>query len=159
MTTTSISPLKAGDAAPDFNVQLENGKQVSLASFRGKKLVLFFYPRDNTPTCTIEACNLRDHYRKLEKAGYVVIGVSPDTARKHQNFIDKFKLPYHLIVDGDLNMIKDYGIWGWKKFMGREYDGLHRTTFVIDEKGVIIEKIFPVKSKEHAEQILATEHA
>lgn len=149
-----MTHLKAGDKAPDFEGLNQNGETIALADYKGKKLVLFFYPKDNTPTCTVEACNLRDHENKLKKAGYEIIGISPDTQRKHQNFIKKFELPYPLIADTERTMIEAYGVWGPKKFMGKEYDGLHRTTFLIDEKGEIERVIQKVKSKEHAAQIL-----
>ncbi len=150
----TMTHLKEGDKAPDFSAINENNETVSLSDFAGKKLVLFFYPKDNTPGCTAEACSLRDHYTELKNAGFELLGVSPDSAKKHTNFIKKFDLPFSLLVDSELEMTKAYGIWGPKKFMGREFDGLHRTTFVIDENGTI-EKIFAkVKTKEHAEQIL-----
>lgn len=149
-----MTQLKAGDKAPDFQGLNQNGETIALSDYKGKKLVLFFYPKDNTPTCTVEACNLRDHEGKLKQAGYEIIGISPDTQRKHQNFIKKFELPYPLIADTERKMIEAYGVWGPKKFMGKEYDGLHRTTFLIDEEGKIERVIQKVKSKEHATQIL-----
>ena len=152
-----MTHLKIGDKAPDFKGTIENGQQVSLADFSGKKLVVFFYPADNTPTCTKEACNLRDNYRDFQKGGYEVLGVSPDSERKHVNFINKFELPYHLIADTDKEMLKAYGVWGPKKFMGREFIGVHRVTFVIDEEGIIENIIEKVKAKEHARQILGVE--
>lgn len=151
-----MTHLKAGDKAPNFEALNQNGETISLADYKGKKLVLFFYPKDNTPTCTVEACNLRDNEAILQKAGYEIVGVSPDTEKKHQNFIKKFDLTYPLIADTDRKVIEAYGVWGPKKFMGREYDGLHRTTFLIDEKGKIERVIEKVKSKEHSTQILAT---
>jgi len=149
-----LKSLKAGDKAPNFKLENEKNEIVKLSDFKGKKLVLYFYPKDNTPTCTVEACNLRDNYKALMKAGYTVLGVSPDSAKKHQNFIEKFDLPFSLLCDVDSVMSKDYGVWGYKKFMGKEYDGMHRTTFLINEKGRIDEVIYKVKSKVHAEQIL-----
>ncbi len=146
--------LKAGDKAPNFKLQNEKEELVKLSDFKGKKLVLFFYPKDNTPTCTIEACNLRDNYKALQKAGYTILGISPDSAKKHQNFIKKFDLPFSLLCDTESEMSKAYGVWGYKKFMGKEYDGMHRTTFLINAKGKIDEVIYSVKSKVHAEQIL-----
>lgn len=149
-----MTTLKEGDKAPDFTSKNEKGRKVALEKYRGKKLILFFYPQDNTPTCTVEACNLRDNYRKLKKAGFQLLGVSPDSARKHQNFKNKFNLPFPLLVDTDLDVIKAYKVWGPKKTFGHHYDGLYRTTFVIDEEGMI-EKIFTkVESKRHADQIL-----
>ena len=149
-----MTHLKAGGKAPNFKGKDENGNSVSLADFNGKKLILYFYPADNTPTCTVEACNLRDSFDTLKKEGYAILGVSPDSAKKHQNFIKKHNLPFPLLVDEDLAITKAYGVWGLKKTFGREYEGLLRTTFVIDEKSVI-EKIFDkVESKRHAGQIL-----
>lgn len=151
-----MTNLKAGDKAPDFTGINELGTEVSLTDFKGKKLILFFYPKDNTPTCTVEVCNLRDHYAELKEKGFELLGVSPDTAKKHQNFIAKHELPFNLLVDSDLEVIKAYDIWGPKKFMGRTFDGLHRTTFVINEMGIIDAVFTKVKSKEHAQQILET---
>lgn len=149
-----MSQLKEGQKAPDFKALDENGNTVSLSDFKGKKLILYFYPADNTPTCTSEACNLRDNFDTLKKEGYHVLGVSPDSAKKHQNFIKKHNLPFPLLVDEDLTIIKAYGVWGQKMMYGKEYEGLLRTTFVIDEDGTI-EKIFDkVDSKRHAGQIL-----
>lgn len=149
-----MSQLKEGQKAPDFKALDENGNTVSLSDFKGKKLILYFYPADNTPTCTSEACNLRDNFDTLKKEGYHVLGVSPDSAKKHQNFIKKHNLPFPLLVDEDLTIIKAYGVWGQKMMYGKEYEGLLRTTFVIDEDSTI-EKIFDkVDSKRHAEQIL-----
>lgn len=140
--------------APDFKGKDQDGNTVSLKELRGKKVVLFFYPKDNTPTCTVEACNLRDNYAELKKKGYVVIGISADDERSHQKFINKHKLPYTLIADTDMKIIRAYDVWGRKKFMGREFDGIVRTTFVIDEQGKIEKVITRVKSKDHAGQIL-----
>jgi peroxiredoxin Q/BCP len=149
-----VTSLKEGMKAPAFKAQDQDGNTVSLKDFEGKKVALFFYPKDNTPTCTVEACNLRDNYSKLLKAGYAVIGVSADTEKSHKKFIEKHKLPFPLLVDTDMKIIKAYDVWGLKQFMGREFDGIIRTTFVIDEKGKIEKVITKVKSKEHAEQIL-----
>ena len=149
-----MTNLKKGDKAPDFTCADENGKMISLSDFKGKKLVLYFYPKDNTPGCTAESCNLRDNYSKMLKAGFEVLGVSADDQGKHLKFIDKFDLPFHLLADVDKEVIKAYGVWGLKKFMGKEYDGIHRTTFVINEEGFIDEVITKVKTKAHAEQIL-----
>jgi peroxiredoxin Q/BCP len=149
-----ITHLNEGDKAPNFEGLDQNGATIKLSDYKGKKVVLYFYPKDNTPTCTVESCNLRDNETLLKSKGFEIIGVSPDTQKKHQNFIAKYSLPFPLIADTDLEVIKAYGVWGHKKFMGKEYDGLHRTTFVIGETG-IIEKIFKkVKSKEHTKQIL-----
>ena len=149
-----MTKLKEGDKAPPINALDESGNQLTLDQYAGKKVILFFYPKDNTPTCTVESCNLRDHYADLKKKGFEVIGVSADTERKHRNFIDKFSLPYRLIADTERKVITDYDVWGPKKFMGKTYDGIHRVTFVIDEKGKIEKVITKVKSKIHAEQIL-----
>lgn len=150
-----MTTLKAGDKAPDFNIPNQNGEMTSLKDFKGKKLVLFFYPKDNTPGCTAEACDLRDNIDALTKAGYNILGISPDSEKKHQNFIKKFNLPFPLLADTEQAMLQAYGCWGQKKFMGKEYIGVHRTTFLIDEKGKIEEVIHKVKTKEHAAQILS----
>ena len=149
-----MTNLKAGDKAPEIHGTDENGQPLSLKDFAGKKLILYFYPADNTPTCTTESCNLRDNFDDLKKKGYTVLGVSPDSAKKHQNFIKKFDLPFPLLVDDEMKTIKDYGVWGMKKTFGKEYMGLMRTTFVIDEKGTIEQVITKVTSKRHSEQIL-----
>lgn len=146
--------LQVGDKAPAFSGKIESGETVSLADYKGKKLVLFFYPKDNTPGCTAEACNLRDNYSELKNAGFELLGVSPDSERKHQNFIKKFSLPFPLLADTEQEALKAYGVWGPKKFMGREYIGVHRTTFVIDENGIIEAVIDKVKTKDHTAQIL-----
>ena len=151
--------LKVGDKAPDWVGKDEEGKKISLAQFKGKKLVLYFYPKDNTPTCTVQACNLRDERQVLKDNGYEVVGVSADGERKHQNFINKFELNFPLVADTEKELIKAYGVWGWKKFMGREYEGIIRTTFVIDEQGMIEKIINKVKAKQHSEQILESEEA
>ena len=149
-----ITHLNEGDKAPNFEGLDQDGNTVKLSDYKGKKLVLYFYPKDNTPTCTVESCNLRDNETLLKSKGFEIIGVSPDSQKKHQNFIKKHSLPFPLIADTELEVIKAYGVWGRKKFMGREYDGLHRTTFVVGEDGTI-ERVFKkVKSKTHAEQIL-----
>lgn len=140
-----------------FKAKDENGNTVSLSDFKGKKLVLYFYPADNTPTCTVEACNLRDNFEVLRKAGYEILGVSPDSAKKHQNFIKKHDLPFPLLVDEDLTIIKAYDVWGPKVTFGKAYDGLLRTTFIINKKGIIERVIDKVESKRHTEQILAGE--
>jgi peroxiredoxin Q/BCP len=146
--------LTEGDKAPAFKSKDQNGKPVSLSDFKGKKVALYFYPEDDTPTCTIEACNLRDNYSLLETSGIVVLGVSPDDEKKHKKFEEKFNLPFTLVVDQDKKIINKYGVWGEKNLYGRKYMGLHRTTFLIDEKG-IIKKIFrKPRSKMHSEEIL-----
>lgn len=146
--------LTEGDKAPAFKSKDQNGKAISLSDFKGKKLALYFYPEDDTPTCTIEACNLRDNYSLLKKNGIVVLGVSPDDEKKHKKFEQKFDLPFTLVVDIDKKIIDKYGVWGEKNLYGRKYMGLHRTTFLIDEKGMI-KKIFKKpRSKMHSEEIL-----
>lgn len=146
--------LKEGDKAPAFELEDQTGSTRSLKDYKGKKLVIYFYPKDNTPTCTVEACNLRDNYKQLQKEGYEVVGVSPDSIKRHQNFIAKFDLPFTLLADPDKEMAKAYGVWGEKKFMGKVSDGIYRTTFLISEKGKIDRIIEKVKSKIHSEQIL-----
>lgn len=146
--------LKIGDKAPDFKVNNQKGERVQLKDFLGKKIVLFFYPKASTPGCTMEAKNLRDNYAEFTKKGYDVIGVSADSERRQLNFSVKNELPYNLLADEEKEVINAYGVWGLKKFMGREYDGIHRTTFVIDEKGFIEDIITKVKTKVHTEQIL-----
>ena len=146
--------LNVGDKAPDFVALNEFGQSISLSEFLGKKVVLYFYPKDMTPGCTAESCNLGQNYTLLQEKGFIVLGVSPDSSKSHQKFIDKYNLPFSLIADEDKAVIKAFGVWGPKKFMGKEYDGVHRTTFVIDEDGVI-EKVFSkVKTKDHTNQIL-----
>lgn len=146
--------LEVGEKAPSFKGVIQDGKEVNLSDFKGKKLILFFYPKDNTPGCTAEACNLSENYSLLKEKGFELLGVSPDTEKKHQNFIEKKSLSMNLVADTEKVILEAYGIWGEKKLYGRTYMGVMRTTFVIDEKG-IIEKIFPkVKTKAHTEQIL-----
>lgn len=146
--------LKIGDIAPDFEAVIQDGSKLKLSDYQGKKVVLYFYPKDNTPGCTAEACNLRDNYKLLIEDGYAVIGVSSDSEKSHQKFIAKYDLPFPLIADTEKKIITAYGVWGPKKFMGREYEGILRSTFVISEKGIIEEIITKVKTKAHAEQIL-----
>lgn len=147
--------LTVGDKAPEIDAKNEQGKPIKLSQFWGKKVVLFFYPKDNTPGCTKEACNFRDNYALLKKKGYEVIGVSVDSEKSHQKFIDKFELPFTLISDEDKKVVTDYGVWSLKKFMGREFMGTIRTTFVIDEKGIIEKIITKVDTENSAEQVLA----
>lgn len=146
--------LKPGDRAPLFTAIDQHGKEISLNSFLGKKVVLYFYPKDNTPGCTVEACNLRDNYTDLMNNGYVIIGVSPDALASHVKFAEKFDLPFSLLPDTAKEIIQSYGVWGQKKFMGKSYDGVLRTTFVIDESGLIEKVITKVDTKNHTEQIL-----
>lgn len=146
--------LKEGQKTPDFSAKNENGELISLKSLLGKKVVLYFYPADDTPTCTTESCNLRDNYSKLKRKGYEVFGVSPDDEKSHQKFIKKYKLPFSLLADTDKKIIHAYDVWGSKTVFGKTYDDLIRTTFVIDEKGRIEKIISDVKAKVHTEQIL-----
>ena len=146
--------LSIGDKAPEFKGIDNLGNNIELSDFKGKKLILYFYPKDNTPGCTSEACNLRDNYNMWIDKGYDVIGVSPDSEDSHQKFIGKFDLPFKLITDPDKVIIKQYGAWGLKKMYGREYEGLLRTTFVIDENGIISDILTKVKTKDHTNQIL-----
>ncbi len=150
-----MPPIQEGSKAPDFTAKDQDGKEVSLHEFLGQKVILFFYPQDNTPTCTVEACNLRDNYQALVRKGFVVLGISPDKEKKHQNFIKKYHLNYSLITDPDLIVHTLYGTWGAKQLFGRKYMGTLRTTFIIDEKGKIIKMIDKVVAKNHAAQILA----
>jgi thioredoxin-dependent peroxiredoxin len=151
-----MTNLKIGDKAPSFQGINENGEAVSLGDFKGRKLVLFFYPKDNTPGCTAEACSLRDSYTELRDKGFELLGISADDSKRHLKFKEKHNLPFPLIADTELIMLNAYGVWGEKKFMGRVYDGILRTTFVIDENG-IIERIFnKIKTSDHAEQILVS---
>lgn len=146
--------LQKGDNAPQFSAKDQDGNSHSLADYKGKKLVVFFYPKANTPTCTVEACNMRDNFERFKANNYELLGVSADSAKAQTNFKKKFDLPFPLLADEDKSVIEAFGVWGPKKFMGREFDGIHRFTFVIDENGVIEEVITDVKSKEHADQIL-----
>jgi peroxiredoxin Q/BCP len=146
--------LQEGDKAPLFTSVDQNGEKISLNDFKGKKVILFFYPEDDTPTCTIQACNLRDNYSLLKKEGFEVLGVSPDEAKKHKKFEEKFSLPFTLLADPSHTVIDKYGVWGMKKLYGREYMGLHRTTFLIDEKGIIKKIFIRPKNKQHAEEIV-----
>ena len=146
--------IQVGDKIPAFSVTDQNEKIVTHKDLIGQKTVLYFYPKDNTPTCTVQACNLRDNYQSLLDAGYKVYGISPDSAKKHQNFIAKFDLPFDLLVDDTNAMAMAFGVWGKKKLYGREYMGINRTTFVLNEDGVVSEIISKVNAKEHSDQIL-----
>ncbi|TVR79331.1 MAG: thioredoxin-dependent thiol peroxidase [Saprospirales bacterium] len=143
-----------GQKAPEFKGLNEKEEQIQLSDFEGKKLILFFYPKDDTPGCTAAACSLRDDFDRLKNHGFEMLGVSPDSPKKHQKFIDKHKFPFSLLADEDKEVLNAYGVWGRKKFMGREYDGVIRTTFIIDENGVVEQVIDKVKTKTHAQQIL-----
>jgi peroxiredoxin Q/BCP len=146
--------LQVGDKAPVFKGKDQHGNMVSLKDFKGKKVVLYFYPRDMTPGCTAQACNLRDNYAELTKKGFVVIGVSMDSEKSHQKFTEKYDLPFILLADEDKQIVEQYGVYGEKKFMGRVFDGIHRTTFLINEKGVIDKIITKPNTKNHTEEIL-----
>ncbi len=149
-----MTQLTEGEKAPDFTAKDQNGDKVSLKDFLGKKVVLYFYPEDDTPTCTIEACNLRDNFDDLKNAGFAVVGVSPDDKNKHKKFEQKFDLPFTLLEDPEKKIINKYGVWGEKNMYGRKYMGLLRTTFLIDEKGVIYKIFKKPKSKIHSQEIL-----
>lgn len=146
--------LKPGDDAPNFESKDQNGNIIKLSDFKGKKVVLYFYPKDNTPGCTAESCNLRDNYHALQKQGYEVLGVSSDGEKSHKKFIDKYELPFNLLADEDKSVHEAFGTWDLKKFMGKEYMGTLRSTFIIDQEGKIEEVIEKVKTKDHTAQIL-----
>ena len=149
-----MKTLQAGDKVPPFTSKDQDGNPVSLNDYKGKKLVVFFYPKANTPGCTAEACDLRDHYKELQEKGYELLGVSADSEKSQKNFRDKFSFPFPLLADESKEVISAFGVWGPKKFMGREFDGIHRMTFIIDENGKVERVIDKVKTKEHAAQIL-----
>ncbi|WP_395057427.1 thioredoxin-dependent thiol peroxidase [Flavobacterium sp.] len=149
-----MTTLKKGDKAPDFSALDQEGNSHKLSDYAGKKLVVFFYPKANTPGCTAEACDLSNNYARFTANNYVILGVSADSAKAQLKFKEKFDFPFPLLADEDKSVIEAFGVWGPKKFMGKEYDGIHRTTFIIDEKGIIDEVITAVKTKEHANQIL-----
>ena len=149
-----MTTLKIGDKAPNFQSQDQDGNIITLSDYIGKKLVLFFYPKASTPGCTVEACNLRDNYDRFQSLGYDILGVSADNAKRQSNFRNKYDFPYPLLADEDKIVINAFEVWGPKKFMGREYDGIHRITFVIDENGVIEDVITKVKTKAHTDQII-----
>jgi len=147
--------LKEGDIAPEFSVATSGGGKISLADFKGKNIILYFYPKDDTPGCTKEACAFRDNLSEFKKRGAIVLGVSTDSAKSHDKFVEKFKLPFTLLADEDKKIVEAYGVWGEKSFMGRKYMGIHRVTFLIGPDGHI-KKIWPqVKPDEHAQEILA----
>lgn len=149
-----MTTLKVGDKAPNFTSKDQDGNTISLESYRGKKLVLFFYPKANTPGCTLEACNLRDNYERFQSLGFEILGVSADSEKRQTNFKNKYSFPYPLLADEDKTVIKAYDVWGTKKFMGRTFDGIHRITFVINENSIIEDIITKVKTKSHTSQIL-----
>lgn len=150
-----MTVLEEGAKAPAFTAKDSDGNKVSLADFKGKKLILYFYPQDNTPTCTVQACNLRDNFSALTESGFAVVGVSPDEDPSHKKFAAKFNLPFTLIADPEHKIIGKYGVWGEKQMYGKKYMGLLRTTFVIDEAGLILKVFRKPKSKEHAQEIMA----
>jgi len=149
-----MNTLKQGEAVPNFSAKDEQGNTISLSDYKGKKLVVFFYPKASTPGCTVEACNLRDHYETLKAEGYELLGVSADSEKRQSNFKNKYKFPFPLLADEDKTVIETFGVWGPKKFMGRTFDGIHRKTFIIDKNGVVERVIDKVKTKDHAAQIL-----
>ena len=149
-----MTTLKIGDKAPHFSGVDQNGTRHSLANYKGKKLVVFFYPKASTPGCTAEACDLRDNYAAFQSNNYALLGVSADSEKAQLKFVEKYDLPFPLLADEEKSVIQAFGVWGPKKFMGKEYDGIHRTTFVIDENGTIQDVISNVKTKAHAAQIL-----
>lgn len=148
-----MTDLSAGDLAPAIDSVDQEGKKITLEQYRGKKLVLYFYPKDNTPGCTAESCDLRDNYEQFQKQGFEIIGVSADSEKSHQGFIKKHQLPFRLISDTEKKVLQDYRVWGEKKLYGKTYMGIHRKTFIIDEEGIIINIIEKVKTKEHSRQI------
>jgi len=149
----TMETLQIGDKAPAIEAKNQNGEIIQLSDFKGKKVILYFYPKDNTPGCTTEACNFRDNYQSLVKDGFEVIGVSIDSEQSHQKFISKFDLPFHLLADEDQKIVNDYGVWVEKNMYGRKYMGTARTTFVIDEQGIIQHIIKKVDSKNASQQI------
>lgn len=152
-----MSTLKQGDQVPEFEARDQEGNTVRLSDYKGKKLIVFFYPKANTPGCTAEACNLRDNYKELKDAGYEILGVSADSQKKQNNFKEKYDFPFPLLADESKEVINAFGVWGPKKFMGKEYEGINRSTFLIDEDGVVLRAITKVKTKDHAAQILESE--
>jgi len=149
-----MTTLKPGDVAPAFSATDQHGNEISLQALKGKKVILYFYPKDNTPGCTAQACDLRDNHSDLTSKGYVVIGVSPDPLKSHTKFTEKYELPFSLLPDTEKTIINSYGVWGPKKFMGKSYEGVLRTTFVIDEQGIVEQVITQVFTQNHAAQIL-----
>ena len=149
-----MNKIEEGQTAPNFTGKDQNGNAISLQDFRGDNVVIYFYPKDDTPGCTAQACNLRDNHSELLNKGIKVVGVSADSEEKHQKFIKKYDLPFPLVADTDKSIILSFGVWGEKKFMGKVYDGIHRTTFIIDEDGKVLKRIDKVKTKDHTNQIL-----
>ena len=149
-----MTTLQVGDTVPNFTVNNQDGDAISLSDYKGKKLIVFFYPKASTPGCTTEACNLRDNYKVLQDQGYELLGVSADSEKRQTNFRNKYEFPFPLLADEDKVVINAFGVWGEKKFMGKTYDGIHRKTFLVDENGVVARVIDKVKTKDHAAQIL-----
>lgn len=149
-----MNTLKVGDKVPNFTVNDQDGNAVSMSDYSDKKLIVFFYPKASTPGCTAEACNLRDHYKTLQEEGYELLGVSADSEKRQTNFRNKYEFPFPLLADTEKDVINAFGVWGLKKFMGKEYDGIHRKTFKVDEQGIVTEVIDKVKTKDHAAQLL-----
>jgi len=149
-----MNTLKVGDKVPEFSAKDENENMISLSDYKGKKLIVFFYPKASTPGCTAEACNLRDNYSELKAQGYELLGVSADTPKRQLNFKNKYEFPFPLLADEDHTVLNIFGVWGPKQFMGKKYDGIHRMTFVINEEGVVSKVIEKVKTKDHAAQLL-----
>ncbi len=158
---TNLPPfgnLKKGKAAPAFKGIDQNGEAISLKDYKGKNVIVYFYPKDDTPGCTAQACNLRDNYSNLIQDGFEIIGISPDPVKKHKKFEEKYELPFALIADEDLSIAEKYGVWGTKQFMGKTYDGIHRTTFLIDADGKIKNIISKPDTKNHTDEVLAAWH-
>ncbi|CAM4341114.1 thioredoxin-dependent thiol peroxidase [Zobellia roscoffensis] len=149
-----MNTLQVGDKVPDFSSKDQDGNTIKLSDFKDKKLIVFFYPKASTPGCTAEACNLRDNYAELQAEGYELLGVSADSEKRQTNFKRKYDFPFPLLADEDHTVINTFGVWGPKKFMGREYDGIHRKTFVVDGDAIVIKVIDKVKTKDHAAQLL-----
>ncbi len=149
-----MNTLKVGDKVPGFVSKDQDGNAISLSDYAGKKLIVFFYPKASTPGCTAEACNLRDNYKELQSQGFELLGVSADSEKRQTNFRNKYNFPFPLLADEDHTVINTFGVWGLKKFMGREYDGIHRKTFVVNEEGVVVKVIDKVKTKDHAAQLI-----
>lgn len=154
VSTKHVTKLKEGEKAPDFKSVDQNGKPISLSDYKGKKLVLYFYPKDDTPGCTMQSCNLRDNYAALQKKGYSILGVSVDGEKSHLKFIKKFDLPFPLLADTEKKVVRDYDVWGEKSMYGKTFEGIIRTTFVISEKGIIEKIIKTVDTENHTEQIM-----
>ncbi len=149
-----MNTLKVGDKVPGFVSKDQDGNIMNLSDYAGKKLIVFFYPKASTPGCTAEACNLRDNYKELQSQGFELLGVSADSEKRQTNFRNKYNFPFPLLADEDHTVINTFGVWGPKKFMGREYDGIHRKTFVINEEGAVVKVIDKVKTKDHAAQLI-----